>query len=68
MKNNDIRRPLSPEDSENKTLGCRYKNFDICKNNSTPGKCAFVRSDNMCLIPPRTWRKLYQELLEKKKQ
>lgn len=59
----DRRRPLSDQDSEAHTLGCRHSNPDICRNNSTPGKCAFVRKDNMCLLPPRTWAALYKELL-----
>jgi len=28
----------------------------------TPGKCAFVRSDNICLIPPRSWGRIMREL------
>jgi hypothetical protein len=58
----DQRRPLSEQDTLLKTLGCRHSNSDICKNNSTEGQCAFVRSDGMCLTPPRSWKKIFDEL------
>ncbi|OYU51934.1 MAG: hypothetical protein CFE27_08675 [Alphaproteobacteria bacterium PA1] len=56
------RRPLSPEDSLQRTLGCRHSNPNICKNNATPGKCAFVRADGICLMPPLSWKRIYDEL------
>lgn len=56
------RRPLGPQDSLQKTLGCRHSNPNICKNNATPGKCAFVRDDGICLTPPMSWKRIYQEL------
>jgi hypothetical protein len=59
---NDQRRSLSELDSVEKTVGCRHSNPDICKNNSTPNKCAFVRADNICLLPPQSWRRLFCEL------
>ena len=45
-----------------RTLGCRHSNPNICKNNATPGKCAFVRDDGVCLTPPMSWKRIYQEL------
>ena len=39
----DQRRPLSYLDTELQTVGCRISNPNNCKNNSTEGKCAFVR-------------------------
>jgi len=58
----DQRRPLSPTDSETQTIGCRHSHPDICRNHSIPGKCAFVRPDNLCLLPPRSWKRIYGEL------
>jgi len=59
---NSQKRPLSEFDSVEKTLGCRHSNPNICKNNSTPNKCAFVRMDQMCLLPPRSWKAIFKEL------
>lgn len=56
------RRPLTDADSIEKTLGCRHSMPDICKNHSTPDKCAFVRTDNICLLPPKSWPKIFEEL------
>jgi len=56
------RRPLGPLDSLQKTLGCRHSNPNICKNNATPGKCGFVRDDGVCIMPPMSWKRIYQEL------
>ena len=56
--------PLRPEDSEKQTLGCRHTNPDICAKNRMPGKCAFVRDDNICLAPPSSWPKQYRKLKE----
>ena len=62
---NDQKRPLSSADTATKTFGCRHSNPDICKNNSTPDKCSFVRDDMMCLTPPRSWEKLFIRLRDK---
>ncbi len=59
---NDQRRPLSSLDTENQTVGCRHSTPDICKNNSTENKCAFVREDELCLLPPKSWKRIYAEL------
>ena len=61
---NNQKRPLSPLDSESQTEHCRHSTPNICKNNSTPDKCAFVRDDNICLLPPQSWKKLFKELSE----
>jgi hypothetical protein len=55
-------RPLDVQDTEHQTLGCRHATPDFCRNNATPGKCAFVRDDNICLLPPRSWKKIFTEL------
>jgi hypothetical protein len=60
----DQRRPLSELDTEFKTFGCRHSNPNICKNNMTEGKCAFARADNICLLVPRSWSKIFKELKE----
>jgi len=58
------RRELGPRDNLPQTLGCRHSNPNICKNNATPGKCAFVRNDGVCLTQPMSWKRIYQELGE----
>jgi hypothetical protein len=60
------RRPLNELDTEHQTLGCRMSYPDNCRNNSTPGKCAFVREDRICILPPRSWAKIYEELKREK--
>ena len=62
IMSNNQRRALGPVDTAQRTLGCRHSNPDICKNNMTDGKCAFVREDNICLIPPRSWARIFREL------
>ncbi len=59
-------RPLGEYDSDVQTLGCRHSNPHICKNNATPGKCAFVREDGICLLVPRSWGKIYAELVRRR--
>jgi len=61
---NNQRRPLNPVETLEQTLGCRHSNPDICRNNMTPKKCAFVRDDNICLMPARSWKKIFKELSE----
>jgi hypothetical protein len=61
---NDQQRPLNAIDSPTRTLGCRHSNPDICRNNMTEGKCAFARSDNICLTPPMSWPKIFNCLVE----
>lgn len=56
------RRPLTVHDTQYQTLVCRHSNPNICRNNATPGKCAFVRKDNICLVPPASWKKLFEEV------
>jgi hypothetical protein len=58
-------RDLSAQDNLLQTLGCRHSSPDICRNHSTPGKCAFVRKDQLCLLPPRSWKGIYQRLKER---
>lgn len=55
-------RPLSVFDSELQTLGCRHSTPDICRNNATPDKCAFVRADGICILPPRSWPRIFAEV------
>jgi hypothetical protein len=59
---NNQRRPLLPIDTVLQTVGCRHSQPDICRNNSTEGKCAFVRKDKICHLPPRSWKKIFAEL------
>ena len=53
---------LKPLDSESQTQGCRRTNPDICANHSLPQKCAFVREDGICFLPPKSWPKQYRQL------
>lgn len=57
--------PLKPKDSEAQTEGCRHTNPAICASHSLPKVCAFVRTDNMCLKPPLSWRKQFRLLAAK---
>jgi hypothetical protein len=59
--------PLHEGDKSDITWGCRHTNPEICKNHSLYGKCAFVREDNICLIPPRSWKRQFERLLKNKK-
>ena len=55
--------PLHEKDCFDKTFGCRHSQPSICGNNSLPDKCAFVRQDGMCFVPPSSWKKLYGKLV-----
>jgi len=59
---NRFHEALHEGDTSNKTWGCRHTNPEICKNHSLFMKCAFVREDNICLIPPLTWRRQFEKL------
>ncbi len=54
--------PLAECDTEDKTLGCRHTNPDICKYADVENVCAFVREDVMCMKPGRKWKNKYKEL------
>lgn len=60
------KKELHKEDTEEKTYGCRHTNPDICSNNSIPDTCAFTSKDCICRKPPRSWKKLYEELKKEK--
>ena len=60
---NPFHAPLHPLDSETQTHGCRQTRPTSCAKNSLPGVCAFVREDNMCQSPPRSWKKQFLKLL-----
>ena len=45
--------------------GCRHYNPNICKNNGMENICAFVKADNICKKPPRSWTKQYEKLSKK---
>lgn len=57
--------PLNKSDTEQNTYGCRANNPAICKYNSLPDVCAFVREDQICYHPSRAWKKQYLMLNEK---
>ena len=56
---------LEAEDTVEQTIGCRHSNPTICKNNQLSDKCAFVRKDKICLVPPISWKKQFYVLKEK---
>lgn len=56
------RRPMSPQESIQKMLGCLHSNPNISQKNATPGKCAFVRDGGVCLTPPMSGKLIYKEL------
>ena len=58
--------PLNPQDTQSQTVGCRHTSPDICGKNSMANVCALVRSDGICLSPPRSWPKQFIKLMSKK--
>ena len=60
--------PLYPLDTETQTFGCRQTNPSVCRNDRMPKVCAFVRRDNICLSPPRSWKKQFAKLKAKSLQ
>jgi len=54
--------PLHPLDTETQTYGCRHTNPDICAKYEMTGVCAFAREDNVCVLPPMSWRKQFLKL------
>jgi len=48
--------PLHPLDSEAQTPGFRHTAPFTCGRHSVPRACAFVRKDNICLSPPKSWK------------
>ena len=63
LPNNAFHAPLHPLDSESRTHACRQTKPSSCAKHSLPGVCAFVRQDNICLSPPRSWKKQFLKLL-----
>lgn len=61
-KSNKFHASLHVLDTEKQTYGCRHTNSSICGKNLLPEICAFVRSDNICLAPPRSWGKQFNKL------
>lgn len=53
---------LHEKDTDKQTFGCRHTNPDICSNNSIPNLCAFASPDGICKKPPRSWKKIFEEL------
>lgn len=62
------KRPLQEGETEEKTLGCRHYNPDICAKHSMPNICAFVTKDGFCYAPPTSWKKLYKKLRENREE
>ena len=60
--------PLHRLDTEAQTFGCRNTNPGVCSNNLVPKVCAFARKDNICLTPPRSWKKQFAKLKAKSLQ
>ena len=58
------KRLLLEGDTLTTTNGCRHSNPRFCSKNSLHDQCAFVREDGICLVPPRTWKKLFEQLSE----
>lgn len=54
--------PLRPGDTDKQTIGCRHNKPMFCAKNRLPKICAFVRTDGVCLNPPRGWRGQYRKL------
>jgi len=56
---------LKSQDLSHQTYGCRHYNPNICKGNGMENICAFVKADNICKKPPRSWSKQYEKLTKK---
>ena len=54
--------PLTTNDTEGQTLGCRHSNSDVCAKNGMEKVCAFVRPDGLCVAPPLSWAKQFRKL------
>ena len=55
--------PLSEQDTDTQTYGCRATNPDICRNNMLENVCAFVSDDSICHSPSKGWKKQYEKLV-----
>ena len=58
----DKNAPLNSQDSLSQTYGCRCRTYQNCASNSMENVCAFVTADTICVKPPSTWAKRYEEL------
>lgn len=56
--------PLHPQDTKEKTYGCRHSNPDICGSSYMPNICAFVTKDKICYKPPTSWIKKIEKVKE----
>ena len=56
--------PLQAGDTEQSTVGCRHTSPDICRNNGLEMVCAFIRPDNTCTKPPKSWPRQYRKLAQ----
>ena len=66
MKNRSIfHAPLNALDSKTQTVGCRHTNPDICAKNGLQKVCALVRTDQICLSPPKSWPKQFIKLKQR---
>lgn len=54
--------PLSKDDTEKQTYGCRQSNPDICGYCYLDNICAFSSKDKICKHPSSKWKKIYNEL------
>lgn len=52
-------------DTLEKTYGCRHSNPEICSNNGIEEICAFCSEDKICKRPPKSWKRLFEELKTK---
>lgn len=65
---NTAKDKLHKEDNVCQTYGCRHTNPDICSNNSIPNICAFTSEDCICKRPPRSWKKIYEQMKDESKK
>lgn len=60
--NKKHKEPLKYGETKYLTIGCRHSHPDTCRKNGQDGVCALVRKDNICIKPPMSWGKLFEEL------
>ncbi|MEQ1665685.1 MAG: hypothetical protein ABL927_09950 [Bdellovibrionales bacterium] len=59
--------PLNEGDTQEKTVGCRHNNPNICSKYWRSDVCAFGRKDGICVAPPASWKKQYLKLADQKR-
>lgn len=60
--------PLNAGDTQEKTIGCRHANPNICSKYWRTDVCAYAKKDRICLSPPASWKKQFLKLASQNKE